>query len=49
VPETGDESIRELILKPYRIVYVLREPEILIALVHHAARPLTVADLPADL
>jgi plasmid stabilization system protein ParE len=49
VPEIGEETIRELILRPYRIVYVLSGPDILIALVHHAARPLTVADLPADL
>jgi len=49
VPEIGDESVRELILNPYRIVYVLRGPEVEVILVHHSARPLRTEDLPADI
>lgn len=49
VPEIGEEAVRELILRPYRIVYILRGSDVLIALVHHAARPLSIADLPDDI
>ena len=48
VPEIGESSVRELMLRPYRIVYVLRETDALVVLVHHAARPLGAADLPDD-
>jgi plasmid stabilization system protein ParE len=44
VPEIGDESVRELIVRPYRIVHVLRGSDDLV--VYHSTRPLGAADLP---
>lgn len=39
VPEFGDASIRELLLRPYRLVYrVLPEKVIILALIHGARR-----------
>ncbi len=46
VPEIGDATIRELILFPYRIVYVVDGSAVEILLVHHSARPLGIADIP---
>lgn len=49
VPEIGEESVREIVLRPYRIVYVLHGSDALIVLVHHAAQPLDATNLPDDL
>ena len=40
VPELGSQEIREVIFKPYRIIYRVKEPENLIEVVRvwHAAR-----------
>jgi toxin ParE1/3/4 len=38
VPERGDASLRELIVRPYRIVYRVRGTIVEIATVFHAAR-----------
>ena len=44
VPECGNDTIRELLLQPYGIVYILTEGEVLIVMVQHSAVPLP--DLP---
>ncbi len=38
VPEYQDPTVREIIRPPYRIVYRLRQEEIHLITVHHAAR-----------
>ena len=38
VPEYGDESIRELLAKPYRIIYRVLEDRVDVLAVIHAAR-----------
>jgi toxin ParE1/3/4 len=39
VPESADPSIREIILRPYRIVYrIVSASEIHVLTVHHGAR-----------
>jgi toxin ParE1/3/4 len=38
VPEIGDASIRELLVRPYRLVYQLSEGEVRILAVIHGAR-----------
>ena len=38
VPEIGDESIRELIYRQYRIIYVVNEGSAEILTVYHSAR-----------
>ena len=38
VPEIGDESIRELIYRQYRIIYVVDEGSAEILTVYHSAR-----------
>ena len=38
VPELGDESIRELIYRQYRIIYVVDEGSAEILTVYHSAR-----------
>lgn len=38
VPEFNNELIRELIIDNYRIVYIVSEPFISIARIHHCAR-----------
>jgi len=38
VPELGLETIREIILGNYRVIYRIREEEIQIVTVHHGAR-----------
>lgn len=48
VPEFGRSDIRELIVQHYRIVYRLREDDVEVLTMHHGARPLRSADLPAD-
>jgi len=40
VPERGDPSIREVIVRPYRVVYRRRPMEVEIATVFRASRPL---------
>ena len=44
VPEVGDESVRELFVKSYRLIYeIRREHVVILALIHGARR------LPTDL
>jgi plasmid stabilization system protein ParE len=38
VPETGDTSIRELLVRPYRLVYQLTERQVRILAIIHGAR-----------
>ncbi|MBI2202529.1 MAG: type II toxin-antitoxin system RelE/ParE family toxin [Candidatus Rokubacteria bacterium] len=38
VPEIGDASIRELLVRPYRLVYQLSEEQVRILAVIHGAR-----------
>jgi plasmid stabilization system protein ParE len=38
VPEIGDASIRELLVRPYRLVYQLTEREVRILAIIHGAR-----------
>ena len=39
VPEFGDETLRELLVRPYRLVYKVLEDKVLVlALVHGARR-----------
>jgi len=38
VPELGDEAIRELSLYSYRIIYEIREPDIIVLAVIHKRR-----------
>ena len=40
VPELGDESVREIILGSYRIVYRIREGMVHVITVFHGVRPL---------
>jgi plasmid stabilization system protein ParE len=40
VPEFGDESIRELLVKPYRLVYKLTDEHVFIAAFIHGSRQL---------
>jgi toxin ParE1/3/4 len=42
VPEFANESVREIISSPYRIVYrIVSEQRIDVLTVHHASRPLS--------
>jgi hypothetical protein len=39
VPEFGDESIRELLVKPYRLVYKMTDEHVfIVAFIHGAQR-----------
>lgn len=40
VPEISDDSIREVFQHPYRIIYQIKEPNILILSILHQARNL---------
>ena len=40
VPEFGDESIRELLVKPYRLVYKLNDEHVFIVAFIHGSRRL---------
>jgi|SRR5258706_4132089 len=42
VPELGIDNIREVILGNYRIIYRIREEQVQLLTVHHAARLLDV-------
>ena len=44
LPEVGDESIRELFVKSYRLIYEIRQDDIVILAVIHGARR-----IPTDL
>jgi len=45
VPEFCNDTIRELILGSYRVIYCIREdlPDVEILTIHHGARPLKMA------
>lgn len=45
VPELEIETIREIILANYRIIYRIREEEVQVVTVHHGARLLDVAKI----
>ena len=40
VPEYGEESIREVIVRPYRIMYEVEGDHVRILAIHHSARQL---------
>ena len=40
VPEFGDESIRELLVKPYRLVYKITDEHVFIVAFIHGSRRL---------
>lgn len=40
VPELGDTTIRELLVKPYRLVYKILDEEVLVLALIHSARRL---------
>ncbi len=42
MPELGIDNIREVILGNYRIIYRIREEQVQLLTVHHAARLLDV-------
>jgi addiction module RelE/StbE family toxin len=43
VPELGDDRIREIIFKNYRIIYWIKEDEIIdILTVHHSSKVLSI-------
>jgi len=41
VPETDHDNVREIIVKPYRIIYHLEGQKIMIVTIIHASRDLT--------
>jgi len=43
VPEVGDDRVRELFVKSYRLIYELREDRIVILAFIHAARRFPVS------
>jgi len=45
VPETGRADLREVIVSPYRVIYLLRHDEVFVLTVHHGARPLRGEEL----
>jgi toxin ParE1/3/4 len=44
VPEAGRETIRELLVQPYRVVYRRDDDEVLILTVQHERRDLDLSD-----
>lgn len=48
VPELEIETIREIILGNYRIIYRIREEEVQVVTIHHAARLLDVGKIEGD-
>ena len=48
VPELETETIREMILGNYRIIYRIREEEVQVVTVHHGARLLDVDKIEAN-
>lgn len=49
VPEFDQDHIRELLVRPYRIIYVIRQDICSIVAVVHASRDLTKLFRPEDL
>ena len=45
VPEAQRTSLRELLVKPYRVIYRRDESEVIILAVHHAHRELGVEEV----
>ena len=48
VPEMQDESIREVILHSYRIIYRIHQGDVHVLTVHHGARLLRDTDVEGD-
>lgn len=48
VPELEIETIREIILGNYRIIYRIREDEVQIVTVHHGARLLNIGKMEGE-
>jgi addiction module RelE/StbE family toxin len=48
VPEFGLEELRELIVRPYRIIYAMRETACYIVAVIHGYRDLSAAFKPSE-
>jgi plasmid stabilization system protein ParE len=40
VPEVGDEVVREIFVKSYRLIYEIRESDVVILALIHGARKL---------
>ena len=47
VPELGIESIRELIVGSYRVIYRVRQDQAHLLTLHHGARPLDTTKIDA--
>ncbi len=48
VPELGQSMIRELWVRPYRIIYLVRDPDCFILAVVHASRDLSGFTTPEE-
>jgi len=48
VPESEDDSVREVIARSYRVFYAIEEDTVTILGVQHGAMELTFGDLPND-
>ncbi len=48
VPEMQDESIREVVVHSYRIIYRLHQGDVHVLTVHHGARLLHGTDIEGD-
>jgi plasmid stabilization system protein ParE len=47
VPEAARESVREVLVDPYRLVYLREADQVVVLVVHHGRRELAVEDLGA--
>lgn len=48
VPELENETIREIILGNYRIIYRIQEDEVQVVTIHHGARLLNVGKIEGE-
>jgi toxin ParE1/3/4 len=48
VPELGIETIREVILGNYRIIYRIQEDEVQVITIHHGAQLLNVGKIEGE-
>ena len=48
VPELGHESIREIIVGSFRVIYRVRQEGVELLTIHHGARPLFLPEFTAD-
>lgn len=40
VPEIGEDTIREIMVQSYRVIYMIAADELVILTIHHGGRPL---------